>query len=122
MAIVTVNSKFIDTSMAATFTSDVVDLHRVGAASLELHADAGTHVGAITIEISNSNENWTVYGWADPSSGAWSTSITVAVTAAHNTFIDLSMLGARYVRVVYTTAPTGTGTLEGWIFGKNWSE
>jgi hypothetical protein len=115
-------TKFIDgTSTGATFTSDQVNLVDAGACSIELHSDAAARAGAITIEVSNSGDNWTAIGWINPSTGAWSTSDTVTTGVAYDMFLDLSSIGARFLRVVYTKSAGTVGTMDGYLFGKNWS-
>lgn len=122
MATVPCQSKFIDgTSTGATFTSDQINLVNAGACSLELYSASAARAGAITIEVSNSGDNWTAIGWTNPATGAWATSDTVTTGQAYSMFMDLTFVGARYLRVVYTKSAGTVGTMDGYVFGKKWS-
>ena len=97
----------VDVNMSSSHTSAPMTIPKGSTiASFELYSASNTHVGTVGCQISNSGENWTTVTF---DSGA----TTVAVTngAALNAFINISSLGARYIRLVYT-ASSGAGTLQ----------
>lgn len=94
------------TSMGATFTSKVLDITSSWVVGLEFFASsADSHVGTITVEISNSGDNWVTATFADGT-----TSISAAASTELKQFRDMYGLGARYMRIVYTRT-SGTGSL-----------
>lgn len=107
--------KFIDaTSLGATFTTDPVDISYLNNVALHL---------VCTTSAGSPNGTFDVQGAAkiDPDTGDW-VSVTLPSTptlsgSAANFLINLALIAFPYIRVVYTRS-SGTGTANGWIFGK----
>lgn len=94
-------------SMGASFNSTPVDCSAVQLASIQgVWTGGGSPTGTFKVQVSNDqvNDGASVTNWSDyPSS-------SIAITTDGDLIYNISNLGYRWVRLVYTRT-SGTGTL-----------
>lgn len=95
-------------SMAATFTSDTLDVSGAAVAGLQFVAASATHAGTFAVQLSIDGETWKAVPFRI-SSGAMATSVSASNGAALSELAAVDVSMARRLRVVYT-ASSGTGT------------
>lgn len=92
-------------SMGASITSDSQQLIQEVVCCVQA-VFTGSPVGSIKLQISNDSSNWTDY-----------TGSATSISAAGDVAWNLSNIGYRYLRVVYTRT-SGTGSLSVTVSGK----
>lgn len=91
--------------MSGNITSDIVDIQKTLFVGLQLTAASATHVGTITVQVSNDRTNWFNVVFDDGTS-----TIVVSNGSAVATFVNLADLASQWMQVVYT-ATSGVGSL-----------
>lgn len=105
-------------NMSTNITSEVTCIQFMDNIGVQINVLTGTPSGTFSIEVSADhkapfpNQNTT-------STGNWTTVVSATITSGSpaQTYFNLTLLSAPYIRLVYT-ANTGAGTCEAYIVGK----
>lgn len=104
------DSYFIQSgSLAADYTSSTINILYLDNIGIQL-VWTGTPTGTFIIQVSNDNTTWGTLSPTSPSTIS-------AGGSASDAEISLNQLPWKYLRVKYTRS-SGTGTLQGYITGK----
>lgn len=100
-------------SMAADYTSEGIDISLVKNVSIQLNFAGSTPTGNFYVQVSLDNTVYTALDLVDSAGAAW----VPAAAGDATIIINLSDIPYSYLKVFYDRT-SGTGTLEGYIFGK----
>ncbi len=99
-------------SMAASFNSHKILIQDAKCLAVELYSAAtGNRAGTINIQKSNSGLWWESFQLND-STLATDTDLPVIASTVLTKVIDLDGVGAKFIRIVFTSSAGTTGTLD----------
>ena len=91
-------------TLAATTTGKAMNIDSAIVVGLSIVATTGDANGTFAIQVSNDNSNWVTVSLNDAGSTVTSVAISGAAITKH---FDLTDLGAKFMRVVYTASSGG---------------
>jgi hypothetical protein len=101
--------------MAASFNSHAILVQDAKCLAVELYSAAsGDRAGTINIQKSNSGLWWESIQFND-STLATDTDLPVTASTVFTKVIDIDGLGAKFIRIVFTSSAGTTGTLDCYV-------